>query len=130
MMLTIVLLHACGKIETEDDGVTVTITDGQKILKGSFQNGAHPTSGEVFVFEESGSKKLGFTNFKTDNGPDLRVYLAKDLNAKEFIQVAGEVKNGNYSIALPSSADPTTQKYVLIWCKAFSVLFGSAELKK
>jgi hypothetical protein len=37
--------------------------------------------------------------------------------------------NGTFSVGLPAGADPSKQRFVIIWCKAFSVLFGSAELK-
>ena len=122
-------VSSCGKLETEVDTTTGGVVNEQKLFKGTFQAGAHTTTGEVFVFEEGGVKKLGFTNFQTDNGPDLRIYLAEDKNAKNYTQVSGDVKNGTYSVTLPDGADPTTKKFVLIWCKAFSVLFGSAELK-
>lgn len=129
LLMALILFASCGKLESSDDGSTSEVTDDQKILKGNFINASHPTSGEVFVYEEGNIKKLGFTNFKTDNGPDLRIYLAADLGAKNFVQVSGEVKNGTYSVEIPETANLGTQKYVLIWCKAFSVLFGSAELK-
>ena len=65
----------------------------------------------------------------SDAGPDLRVYLSNDKAASSFVEVKNEVKNGNSFYKIPTSVDLSKQKTVLIWCKAFSVNFGSAELK-
>lgn len=126
---TLFTFFGCGKIESETDDSVGKISDSMKLVKGNFTGAAHPTSGEVFVYEENGELKLGFSNFKTDNGPDLRIYLAEDTKAKNYTELTSTVKNGTYSIGIPSGVDYTQKKYVLIWCKAFTVLFGSAELK-
>lgn len=104
---------------------------GQTLLyQGTFKNAVHPTSGTVRVYEDKDKKRtLVFENFKTDAGPDLRIYLAEDKSVSNFIQVTNEVKNGNSSVAIPVNANLQKQNYVLIWCKQFSVLFGAAQLK-
>lgn len=104
---------------------------GQTLLyQGTFENAVHPTSGTVRVYEDKDKKRtLVFENFKTDAGPDLRIYLAEDKSVSNFIQVTNEVKNGNSSVAIPVNANLQKQNYVLIWCKQFSVLFGAAQLK-
>lgn len=96
---------------------------------GNFMGAAHPTSGKVQVIkEQNGDLKLVFTNFKTDPGPDLRVYLAEDTKATGFEEISKEVKNGDVSYNLPGNINLAKQMQVLIWCKAFSVNFGSAQL--
>ena len=129
LMVLGLFVVSCGKIDETTDEEVGMVTEDMKLVKGNFTSASHPTSGEVFVYEDKGTKKLGFVNFKTDSGPDLRIYLAEDTKATNFIQVSGSVSNGTYSIDLPANADFTKKKQVLIWCKAFSVLFGSAELK-
>lgn len=100
------------------------------MLQGLFMSNVHPTSGTVSVSEENGKRTLVFTNFRTDGGPDLRIYLAENTSLRNFIDVSRLTStNGTFSVDLPANADPSRQRYVLIWCKAFSVLFGSAELK-
>ena len=93
-------------------------------------DGIHDAVGEVFVIEaEDGSKFLRFENFKASNGPDLYVYLATDETASDYVSLGklkGNIGNQNYLI-LPG-ADLSNQDTVLIWCKQFSVLFGSAKL--
>lgn len=97
---------------------------------GTFMSNEHITSGTVSVSEAGGKRTLVFNNFRTDGGPDLRIYLAENTGLRNFIEVGPLTStSGNFAVDLPASADPTRQRYVLIWCKAFSVLFGNAELK-
>lgn len=103
---------------------------GQKLLaQGDFMSNVHTTSGNVKLYEKDGRRTLVFENFKTDGGPDLRIYLSEDKAVSKFVEVSNKVNLGNYFIELPAAADHKTQKFVLIWCKQFSVLFGNAELK-
>ncbi len=107
-----------------------TIPEPITQTKGVFMNGVHATSGKVSVVKNAEGKEfLAFENFKTDSGPDLRIYLAEDTGAKNFIEVDRLTKLGTFSIPLPSDTSTAQRKYVLIWCRPFSVLFGSAELQ-
>ena len=93
-------------------------------------DGIHDAQGDAYTIPlEDGSNVLRLENFKSTNGPDLYVYLATDDNASEFINL-GELKanKGNQNYDIPDDADLTKYNKVLIWCQAFSVLFGSAEL--
>ncbi len=93
-------------------------------------DGIHDAQGEVLIIEaDDGSKFLRFENFRASNGPDLVVYLATDETASDFVNLGmlkGNVGNQNYLI--PPGVDLANQDTVLIWCKQFSVLFGSAKL--
>jgi Electron transfer DM13 len=116
-------------IETVDEPVVNNPT-AKALFNGTFASNAHTTSGTVKIIEDAAKKKqLVFENLKTDAGPDLRIYLSADLKATSFTEVTREVKNGTYQVEIPATADLTKQKFVLIWCKQFSVLFGNAELK-
>jgi hypothetical protein len=68
-------------------------------------------------------------DFSSTNGPDLYVYLSTDDSASEFVNL-GQLKanKGNQNYEIPEGTDIEKYDKVLIWCKAFSVLFGSAEL--
>jgi hypothetical protein len=109
----------------------VVATGTQESL-GTFTAGAHPASGTVKVVADKTDPKkkyLSFESFKTDAGPDLYVYLAEDKAAKGFVSVAKLDKTGTFVLDVPANADLTKQKYVLIWCQQFTVLFGSAKLE-
>jgi len=136
------VLAACQSETIEKSSTTTTPTEtmsvstafdttGQTLLvKGTFENAVHTTSGVARVYEDKNKKRtLVLENFKTDAGPDLRIYLAEDKSVTNFVQVTGKVQNGNSAIAIPSNANLQTQAYVLIWCRQFAVLFGAAKLK-
>jgi hypothetical protein len=109
----------------------INVQDPPKAL-GDFMSSAHPTSGTVKVLEDSKDKSikyLVFENFKTDAGPDLKVYLSEDTKATGFVEISKLDKTGNFTLTIPASANLDKQKHVLIWCKQFSVLFGYAQLK-
>lgn len=103
------------------------------IPMGSFVgvgDGIHDAQGDVLIIEgDDGSRFLRFENFKASNGPDLFVYLATDETADDFVSL-GDLKGniGNQNYMIPPGADLSNYDTVLIWCKQFSVLFGSAKL--
>ncbi|MBX9733183.1 MAG: DM13 domain-containing protein [Chitinophagaceae bacterium] len=107
-----------------------TILINTALQMGVFVNGVHTTSGNVLWLRTSGKDSLYLTNFKTDAGPDLKVYLSTDSRASSFVNL-GDLKafTGNQYYPIPAGKEPTDYKYVLIWCQRYSVLFGSAELK-
>jgi hypothetical protein len=103
---------------------------GTVIRTGGFLSNVHPTSGTVRYVTDNGRRYLVFENFRTDNGPDLRVYLSRaaDLNdAQEVGKLTAA--SGNFSYELAGHLDPLQYNYVLIWCRPFSVLFGHAVLR-
>ena len=100
------------------------------ILQGEFKPSAHDVSGKAKIIEVEGKRILRFEDFETINGPDLFIYLSKDLSNKDFVDL-GEIKatKGNVNYNLNSSVDISKYKNVLVWCRAFRVLFSYAELK-
>ena len=95
-------------------------------------DGIHNAEGlaKVIQLDDSSSMILRLENFKATNGPDLYVYLATDNSASDFVNLGklkGNIGNQNYDI--PEGTDFSKYHAVLIWCQAFSVLFGSAELE-
>jgi len=93
-------------------------------------DGIHEVEGDALIIKlEDGSQYVRFENFKSTNGPDLYVYLATDDKASDFVNLGllkGNIGNQNYEI--PEGVDLSKYNKVLVWCKAFSILFGSAEL--
>jgi hypothetical protein len=105
-----------------------------KIRTGSFigaGDGFHNAEGlSKIILLGDGSTILRLENFKSTNGPNVHVYLSTDKTASNFIDL-GRLKanNGNQNYNIPNGTDLAKYSMVLIWCKDFSVLFGSAELK-
>ncbi len=113
---------------------TQTPTSGQQPQVASAQvtgTTGHPASGTARIVEADGKKYVRYENFQTINGPDIYVYLSKDLGAKEFVSL-GKVKatEGNINYEIPAGVDVSQYPYVLTWCKTFGVLFNSADLSQ
>jgi Electron transfer DM13 len=127
LALALSLSFACEKASSDDD---VNPGDTDVVLStGTFINGVHATSGTAkLIKDKDGKKFLLLENFKYDNGPDVRLYLATSLKDDDYTEITKTLSNGNVRLAVPSTAKDS-QKYVLVWCEQFSVLFGSAELK-
>jgi hypothetical protein len=100
-------------------------------LAGEFSDAdfIHKTSGIATLVIQGDMRTLEFENFETLNGPDLYVYLSTDKKASDFVDL-GQIDRfkGDQSYAVGNSVDIEKYNHVLVWCKAFNVLFGSAEL--
>ncbi|MCV0366197.1 MAG: DM13 domain-containing protein [Nitrosopumilus sp.] len=93
-------------------------------------DGIHDAQGDAYTIPlEDKSNILRLENFESTNGPDLYVYLSIDDNASDIVNL-GKLKanKGNQNYDIPEGTDLQKYNKVLIWCKSFSVLFGSAEL--
>jgi hypothetical protein len=111
---------------------------GNQLATGQFHSGAHETKGMATVFQlADGKKTLRLTNFETSNGPDVHVCLVAATDAKDndtviragFVDLGslkGNIGDQNYE--LPANADLAKYRSVTIWCKRFSVNFGTAPL--
>jgi hypothetical protein len=104
------------------------------LLTGSFVgvgDGMHDAQGIAKVIPvEGGGNVLRLEDLVVTNGPDLYVYLSTDTSASDFIDVGRLKANiGNQNYEVPEGTDFAKYDTVLIWCKAFSVLFGSADLR-
>lgn len=89
----------------------------------------HPATGQVRIVETGRKKILRYENYKTINGPDVRVYLATDKEATDFIDL-GPIKGteGNINYDIPEGTDLEKYHWALTWCEDFNVLFNSADL--
>jgi hypothetical protein len=115
-------------------GTAATTLAYTPLVIGNFvgvDDGIHNAEGLAKVIRlDDASMILRFENFRATNGPDLYVYLATDNSASDFVDLGrlkGNIGNQNYEI--PEGTDLSKHDTVLIWCKAFSVLFGSAKLE-
>ena len=110
-----------------------TTTTSSVLRTGSFigvGDGIHNAEGTARVIPlEDGTNILRLENLRVTNGPDLYVYLSLDEDASDIVNV-GKLKanNGNQNYDIPEGTDLSKYDTVLIWCRPFSVLFGSAEL--
>ncbi len=93
-------------------------------------DGIHDAGGRAYTIPlEDGNSVLRLEDFYSTNGPGLRVYLATDKTASDYLSL-GDLKanRGNQNYQLSDDIDLEKYNHVLIWCEPFSVLFGSAQL--
>jgi len=103
--------------------------DADKIHKGSGNAGLYRLA--------DGDHVLRLENLNVTNGPDLHVFLVRhpgpaassDVTKDNYIDLGalkGNIGNQNYTIA--PGTDLAGFASVVIWCKAFGVLFSTAPL--
>jgi hypothetical protein len=114
---------------------------GPKVLAvGNFdrKDDIHYANGQAIVArEEDGSYVLRLQDLDAANGPDLYVYVSEHpdpSNSDELNQGGHNLGNlkattGSFSYALDPSIEPAKIKSVVIYCKAFNVIFSTAALQ-
>ena len=116
------------------------IAEPVALASGSFTriDSLHAAEGTAIIYQlPDGSRVLRLENFSAQNGPDLYVSLSGHpmprSNAETFDSGYVELERlkanqGNQNYALPAELDLAALKSVVIYCKAFSVVFSTAEL--
>jgi hypothetical protein len=129
----IVLATSCKKELTSTMPIDDMLTNQAiKTYSGSFVNGPYGTvSGKAHIVKNTnGSLQVQLEGLSSSNGPDLKVYLSKEIQPVNFINL-GSLKSttGNQLYDISGNPDFNSYKFVLIHCQAFNHLFGSAPLK-
>lgn len=129
--VSVLYFTACTKkTSTGPANEMVDTTTAVLRYQGVFQKGPYGTvSGSVMVYETNGKWQLKLGNFSTTNGPDLKVYLSKEIQPLNFVKL-GDLKSitGNQVYEINGNPDLMQYKYALIHCEQYNHLFGSAEL--
>jgi Electron transfer DM13 len=132
LLIGAVLLIACKKNAAPTDPLNQT-ADTTAVIKyaGTFSNGPYGTvSGSAKIYLQNKMLKLALEGVSISNGPALHVYLSKEVQPVNFIDL-GNLKStaGNQLYDINNMPDFTQYKYALIHCQQYNHLFGSAELK-
>jgi hypothetical protein len=105
-------------------------TKAQLLKKGMFVGLDGPTSGTASIYDQAGSTYVLLNPFESHSGPDLKVYISKDINAKDYIRLGNlQATSGRQVYSVPSGTTITDFNYVHIWCQQYSVDFARAEVK-
>jgi Electron transfer DM13 len=104
---------------------------------GRFESVRHEASGRAQVIHLArGGRVLTLTDFAVARGPDLRVYLVAgpartEDEVGDHVDLGGLKGNiGNQQYGVPGDVRIGRYSTVVIWCRAFSVLFARAPLRK
>jgi len=128
-----ILLVSCVKENTPEIRLdnTVDTTVAMPKNNGAFMNGPYGSvSGIATVYNQNGSLILSLQNMMISNGPQLHVYISKEVQPVNFIDL-GPLQStlGNQLYKIPGSPDFSQYQYALIHCKKYDHLFGSAKLQ-
>ena len=111
------------------------------LARGVFYDGPHghnASSNAQISRSADGTYWLTFSQFASDRGPDINIVLSPaiaprtDAAVKQagYITIAArKALTGDQSYRLPPDFDPRLYQSVVIWCEAFGVLFGAAQLQ-
>ena len=128
-----VFLVSCVKENTPTRPLndTVDTTQAMPVNNGDFINGPYGTvSGKATVYSQDGGLVLALQNMRISNGPQLHVYLSKEVQPVNFIDLGSlQSTNGNQLYNIPGDPDLTQYRYALVHCKKYNHLFGSAKLQ-
>ena len=131
--LLLILFTAC----TKEKSPTITIDDmidtttNTQAKTGMFINGPYGSvMGYARVYNMNNNFTLALENVIISNGPDLHVYISKEVQPVNYIDL-GRLQStmGNQLYAIPGAPDFFEYKYALIHCQRYNHLFGSAELR-
>ncbi len=103
------------------------------ISRGEFTDGepGHHAAGEAVLLKYTdGSYAVRFEdNFEVTNGPDLFVYFGKDGVYDKQARISSlKASKGGQNYMVPMEINPEQYNEIWIWCRAFSVKFGTAKL--
>lgn len=109
-----------------------------ELARGAFTDADsfHKGSGTAGVVSVPGGSELRFGAFQVTNGPDLYVYLAVHPQPRSRADVdegfvnLGRLKGnvGAQAYAIPPGTDVARFRSVVIYCRAFHVVFSTASL--
>ena len=91
----------------------------------------HYGRGQAVIIQTKTGPVLKFENFEVRQGPDLFVYLSPNEKGEDFGAFVSlgnlQTTGGDQVYTLPSNYND--YKTVIIWCRAFSTTFATAELE-
>jgi len=103
------------------------------VAQGAFEARDHPGEGDATLVDTGEGTVVTLTDFATDNGPDLFVYLVPDTapagSVDDFVDLGtlkGNVGDQQYDV--PAGVDAGAGWRVVVWCRAFNVTFTEATL--
>lgn len=128
-----IVLGSCSKNGSPttplDNTVDTTMTNTR--YRGMFINGPYGSvSGMATIYFQNNQYILALEGVSISNGPDLHVYVSKEILPVNFIDL-GRLQStvGNQVYTITGNPDFTQYKYALIHCQRYNHLFGSAELR-
>lgn len=132
-LFVLAMLSSCVKENTPTVPVNNPVDTSMAISRfsGTFNNGPYGVvNGAAKIYLKNNQHILALENFNSSNGPDLHVYISKEVQPVNYIDL-GRLQSvtGNQQYPLTGNINFSEYKYALIHCQRYNHLFGSAELK-
>ena len=133
LFIAVTTLSSCVKENTPsvpvNNPVDTTIADNR--FSGTFGNGPYGSvTGLAKIYFQNNQYILALENFNSSNGPDLHVYISKEVQPVNYIDLGRlQSVSGSQQYPLTGDINFSEYKYALIHCRQYNHLFGSAELK-
>ena len=100
-------------------------------LSGTFVGGddAHPAAGSFEISEGETGRTLSFSeDFSARRGPDLFVWLVQGNDTENrYVVQRLQSARGAQTYVIPAEVDLSQYDRVVVWCRAFRVLFATGE---
>jgi len=127
------LLASCKKEKTSSTVVAMDPVDttAQLRYRGIFSSGPYgTTNGVVKIYSKASVYSLVLDSFNVSSGPDLHVYLSKEVQPLNFIDLGVlRTRSGTQVYTISGMPDFMQYSFALIHCQQFDHLFGSANLQ-
>lgn len=132
-IFTVCIMSACSKetlapetILTEMPDTTATLGNSGKFMNGPYGN----VSGYARIYKKNNEYQVLLDSFTTNNGPDLYIYLSKEVMPVNFISL-GKLKStgGNQVYNIPANTNLMEYKYACVHCRQYNHLFGYALIQ-
>ncbi|KAB1068641.1 DM13 domain-containing protein [Tamlana haliotis] len=132
LFFSLVALMSCSSDNDDSPSMDTSGDDVMEIVaySGNFVSVVHPTEGTAEINKEEAT--LTLSNFKSDEGPSLELYLSTDASATKYVSLGAlQGLDGNYTYDLSANIDLDFSEYnhVIVWCVPFGVNFGNAVLE-
>lgn len=132
-IFTVSIMSACSKATLAPETILAEMTDTTATLSnsGKFMNGPYGNvSGYAGIYKNNNEYQVVLDSFATNNGPDLYVYLSKEVMPVNFISL-GKLKStgGKQVYNISANANLMEYKYVCIHCRQYNHLFGYALIQ-
>lgn len=132
---------AVGKVDAapEREHEMSGLTAARALARGEFTtiDSLHWGEGTATIYELPGQRILRFEDFSSALGGDVRVYLSRDPQPRNALEVGSDFLNlgrlkgniGNQNYVLPPNQDVSVFRSVVVYCKQFETVITSARIR-
>ena len=132
-MIAVTLITACKKEQlAPETPINEMVAPTSMVVKsGQFMSGPYGTvTGAARIVKSDSGTEVLLDSLMSSNGPDLYVYLSKEIMPVNFISL-GKLKStmGSQLYAVPANTNFAEYKYICVHCQQYNHLFGYAPIQ-